>query len=173
MARPMPLVAPVMKAVVTWAFLIAWFQCAAWTDAAKPRKPAKRKDKLSKVLLASEISGAVSAIMEVANPRKRRENGAFGARETSAAGRLNKKHGFRNAWLIWPRHAPIRSISPGPIRLSAQAFSYRRRERPQPPSAPRPLPRRPRLGPRRARGRGCCAGACASPGEQPGRPASR
>jgi hypothetical protein len=50
----MPLVAPVMKAVVTWAFLIAWFQCAAWTDAAKPRKPAKRKDKLSNSLVQLE-----------------------------------------------------------------------------------------------------------------------
>jgi len=95
----MPLVAPVMKAVVTWAFLIAWFQCAARTDAAKPRKPAKRKDKLSNFLFPHETWIGILLNASAANQWKKRENEALRSPEMVVAGRRNKKHGFRNAWL--------------------------------------------------------------------------
>jgi hypothetical protein len=70
MARPIPLVAPVMKAVVTWASPIAWRQFAASADTAKPRKPAKRKDKLSKTLAAFEMFYACGLTANATNQRK-------------------------------------------------------------------------------------------------------
>jgi len=70
MARPIPLVAPVMKAVVTSASPIAWRQFAASADTAKPRKPAKRKDKLSKTFPAFEMFYAFGLTANAPNQRK-------------------------------------------------------------------------------------------------------
>jgi hypothetical protein len=121
----MPLVAPVMKAVVTWVSLIAWFQSAAWADAAKPRKPAKRKDKLSKARSACETYWGVRTIAEAENPRKRWENGAFNASENGCRWPAEQKQGFRNAWPIWSTRLRMRSEVAGLTLLSGQASSYR------------------------------------------------
>ena len=90
----MPLVAPVMKAVVTWAFLIAWFQCAARTDAAKPRKPAKRKDKLSNFLFPHESWIGILLNAGATNQWKQQENEALRSAETVAASRRSKNMAF-------------------------------------------------------------------------------
>ncbi|RVD17939.1 MAG: hypothetical protein EOS73_07680 [Mesorhizobium sp.] len=83
-----------MKAVVTWAFLIVCFQFAARADAAKPRKPAKRKDKLSKISDASKIRWGVRITAAAENPGKRWQAGAFSPWETRAAGDGTKNTAF-------------------------------------------------------------------------------
>ncbi|MCQ8870592.1 MULTISPECIES: hypothetical protein [unclassified Mesorhizobium] len=83
-----------MKAVVTWAFLIVCFQFAARADAAKPRKPAKRKDKLSKISDAPKIPWGVRITAAAENPGKRWQAGAFSPWETRAAGDGTKNTAF-------------------------------------------------------------------------------
>jgi hypothetical protein len=53
------------------------FQCAALAGAAKPRKPAKRKDKLSNSLIASENRAGGHPDAEAENPGKRWKNGSL------------------------------------------------------------------------------------------------
>ncbi|WP_189476140.1 hypothetical protein [Mesorhizobium sp. M2A.F.Ca.ET.043.05.1.1] len=93
-----------MKAVVTWVFPFAasrlpGFQSAAQASAAKPRKPAKRKDKLSKAGVAFETFRPSCAIFNAIKQRKQ----CFGAQERCSCRPIEQKHSFRNAWWTRPQ----------------------------------------------------------------------
>jgi hypothetical protein len=70
------------------------FQCAALGGAAKPRKPAKRKDKLSNFLIAPENRAGGHRDAEAENPGKRSENGSLGLLKTASASRRRKNMAF-------------------------------------------------------------------------------
>jgi hypothetical protein len=70
------------------------FQCAAPAGAAKPRKPAKRKDKLSNSLFPFENRAGDHPGAEAANPAKRWENGGLSLPKTVSASRRRKNMAF-------------------------------------------------------------------------------
>ncbi|WP_172351680.1 hypothetical protein [Mesorhizobium sp. NZP2298] len=76
------------------------FQSAARASAAKPRKPAKRKDKLSNSFFLPENWTGGQPGVEAENPGKRRESNILCLLKTVSVSRPSKKHGFRNAWPI-------------------------------------------------------------------------
>jgi hypothetical protein len=70
------------------------FQCAALAGAAKPRKPAKRKDKLSNFLFTLENQAGGHPGTEAENPRKRWGNGILCVPKTVSVIRWNKNMAF-------------------------------------------------------------------------------
>jgi len=69
-------------------------QSAVQVGAAKPRKPAKRKDKLSNSLFIPKIGHSDHPGAEAANPRKRQDNDMLGLLKSVSVSRRSKKMAF-------------------------------------------------------------------------------
>jgi hypothetical protein len=97
-------------------------QSAALADVAKPRKAAKRKDKLSKAFFG--IRG-IRRCLRDALGRKPKKNKVFGVREQGCEGRPNKKTAFAIALAATFGGCSKGSTSPRPILWLSRAFSDR------------------------------------------------